>query len=101
MNFQRYAEELAEKFIRNHEESERIIKFLFKRIAQDLIENKRINFRGFGSFKKVYRPARRYYDINKKKFQIRPAFNDIEFSPSKQLLINLKSMKRRARSPRP
>ncbi len=86
MNFQQYAAELSNKFIRNQEESERIVKFIFKRIAQDVAEGKRIYFRGFGTFKKVRRPARKYRNLKTNKIEIRPAFNDIEFSPSKQLL---------------
>ena len=90
MNFEKYAAELSHKFIRNHEESERILKFIFKRIAQDAAQGKRIYFRGFGSFKKVRRPARKYRNIKTKKIDVRPAFNDIEFTPSKKLIKILK-----------
>lgn len=97
MNFQQYAAELSNTFIRNQEESERILKFIFKRIAQDVAEGKRIYFRGFGSFKKVRRPARKYRNLKTNKIEIRPAFSDIEFFPSKKII---NSLKQKARSPR-
>lgn len=90
MNFEKYAAELSRKYIRNHEESERILKFLFKRIAQDLSQGKRVYFRGFGSFKKVRRPPRKYRNFITNKIETRPAINDIAFFPSKNLLRKIK-----------
>jgi len=86
MNYQDYAAEISKKYIRNHEESERILKHLFKQISLDLSQGKRIYFRGFGSFKKVRRPARKHYNFITKKVAVRPAKNDIEFTPGKKLL---------------
>ncbi len=89
MNYQTYAAKLSDKFIRNHEESERILKHLFKNISQDLSQNKRVYFRGFGSFKKVIRPPRKYRNFKTNRIETRPAKKDIKFSPSAKLLKNL------------
>jgi len=89
LNYQTYAAQLKVKFIRNHEESERILKFLFHRIAEDLSKNKRVYFRSFGSFQKVIRPARKYRNFKTNKIETRPPKKDIAFSPSPKLLKKL------------
>lgn len=85
MNYQDYAKEISHKYIRNYEESERILKHLFKRISQDLSKGERVYFRGFGSFKKVRRPPHKHYNFITKKIATRPAINDIDFTISKRL----------------
>lgn len=90
MNYQDYAKELSHKYIRNHEETERILKHLFKRISQDLARGKRVYFRGFGSFRKVRRPPRKYRNFITGKIETRPAIDDIDFAPSKKLLSMLR-----------
>ncbi len=90
MNYQDYAQQLSHKFIRNHEESERILKFFFKKISEDLSRGKWVRFRGFGSFRKVIRPPRKFRNMITGKIEIRPAKKDIEFNPSKKLLKSLK-----------
>ncbi len=90
MNFEKYAAELSRKYIRNHEESERILKFLFKNISRDLSQGKWVRFRGFGSFRKVIRPPRKFRNMITGKIEIRPAKKDIEFNPSKKLIKSLK-----------
>lgn len=90
MSYQKYAGQLSRKFIRNHEESERILKFLFESIARDLAQGKRVYFRGFGSFKKVRRPPRKYRNFITGKIETRPAKKDIDFNPSKALLQKLR-----------
>ena len=90
MNFEKYAAELSRKYIRNHEESERILKFFLKNISRDLIKGKWVRFRGFGSFRKVIRPPRKYRNMITGKIETRPAKKDIEFNPSKKLLKSLK-----------
>ncbi len=89
MSYQKYASELSHKFIRNHEESERILKFLFRRIVEDVAHGRRVYFRGFGSFQKVKRPARKYRNIHTGRIEVRPKINDIEFSPSQKFLDRL------------
>lgn len=89
MNYQDYAKQLSHKFIRNYEESERILKFLFEKISQDLAKGKRVYFRGFASLRKVTRPPRKYRNIATGKIEISPAKKDIEFNPSKKLLKRL------------
>ena len=90
MNFEKYAAELSDKLIRNQEESERILKFFFKNMAEDLSQGKWIRFRGFGSFRKVIRPPRKFRNMITGKIETRPAKKDIEFNPSKKLLRSLK-----------
>ena len=89
MNLQIYAAALSQQFIRNHQESERIIKFLFNQIAKDLAQGRRVYFRGFGSFKRVLRPARKYRNFKTGKIATRPPKKDIQFSPSRKLLKKL------------
>ena len=89
-NYRKYAKELSWEFIRNYEESERILKFLFESISEDLANSNRVYFRGFGSFKKVTRPPRKYRNFITGKIETRPAKEDIDFNPSKKLLSTLK-----------
>lgn len=86
MNYQDYTKQLSHKFIRNDQESERILKFLFERISQDLAKGKWVRFRGFGSFRKVIRPPRKYRNIATGKVETRPPKKDVQFNPSKKLL---------------
>lgn len=90
MNFEKYAADLSRKFIRNHEQSERILKFFFKKVAEDLAKGKWVRFRGFGSFRKVIRPPRKFRNMITGKIETRPAKKDIDFNPSKKLLQSLK-----------
>ncbi len=90
MNFEKYAAELSRKFIRNHEQSERILKFFFKQLSQDLVRGKWVRFRGFGSFRRVIRPPRKFRNMITGKIETRPAKKDIEFNPSTELLKKLK-----------
>lgn len=92
MNYQDYASQLSRKFIRNHEESERILKYLFEKISQDLARGKWIRFRGFGSFRKVTRPPRKFRNIATGKVETRPAIKDIQFNPSKKLLERIRKI---------
>ena len=89
MNYQDYAAKISKKFIDNHEESERILKFLFAQIGKDLTKGKRVYFRGFGSFKKVTRPPKKYRNFITDKIETRPAKKDIDFNPSEDLLEKL------------
>ena len=88
-NYQKYAAQVSRKFIRNHEESERILKFFFGSISKDLARGKRVYFRGFGSFKKVLRPPRKYRNFITGEIETRPAKKDIDFNPSKKLLSRI------------
>ncbi|MCK4272594.1 HU family DNA-binding protein, partial [bacterium] len=46
-------------------------------------------FRGFGSFKKVLRPPRKYRNFITGEIETRPAKKDIDFNPSKKLLSRI------------
>lgn len=93
MNYATYARALSRKYIRNYEETRRILKTLFDKISQDLSEGKRVRLRGFGSFKRILRPPRKYRNITTGKIETRPAAYDIDFAPSKKLLNNRKKRK--------
>ena len=90
MSFRTYAGSIANKFNLTRAESKRIIQHLIEQIAQDIIEGDRVYFRGFGSFKKVKRPAKKYRDMNTGKIESAPARMDVDFSPDKTLLRKLK-----------
>lgn len=89
MNYQTYAKKIAHQFIRNEQESERILKFLFENISRDLAQGKRVFFRGFGGFRKVKRPPKKYRNMMTNKIEVRPAYQDAGFTPSKKLLHQL------------
>ena len=86
LSYQKYAEAISHKFIRNNAESERILMFLFDTISKDLADGKRVYFRGFGRFKKTIRAARKYRNFKTNKIEIRPPKKDIDFKPSKKLI---------------
>jgi len=90
VSFRTYAGSIAKKFNLTRAESKRIIQHLIEQIAQDIIEGDRVYFRGFGSFKKVKRPAKKYRNINTGKIDSAPARMDVDFGPDKTLLRKLK-----------
>lgn len=89
MSYERYAKEISDQYLHNHEEAERLLKFFLKRISQDLAAGGRIRFRGFGSFKRIKRPARTYRNPQTGKIETRPVKKDVEFRPSEKLLRSI------------
>jgi len=89
MSYQRYAEELSKRFVHNHEETERILKYFFQILGRDLAGGGRIFFRGFGSFKRVKKKPRKYRDINTGKIKTSSGKKDVEFKASKKLLRSI------------
>ena len=45
----------------------------------------RVELRGFGSFRKVIRPARRYHDVVRRKIMSLPPREDLAFRPARSL----------------
>lgn len=86
MSYQRFAKEISKKFLHNHEQSERLLKLLFQELSRALATPFPITLRGFGTFKRVKLPPRRYYDLNTKTHKTRPAKKTIHFTPSPTLL---------------
>lgn len=86
MSYERYAKEISDQYLHNDQEAERLLKFFFKRVAQDLAAGGRIRFNGFGSFKRIKRPPRTYRNPRTKQIETRPTKKDVEFSPSEKLL---------------
>ena len=86
MSYEVYARDISKRFLQNHEESERLLKFFFKMVSRDLAAGGRITFRGFGSFKRVKKKPRRYRNVQTGEIELRPAYKDVEFKPSKKLL---------------
>jgi len=89
MSYERFAKEIAKEFLHNHEQSERLLRFLFKELSRSLATPFPITFRGFGTFKRATLQARRYYDINTRRLKTRPAKKTVHFIPSKILLDRL------------
>lgn len=89
MSYERFAKEISRQFLHNHEQSERLLRFLFKELSRSLATPFPITFRGFGTFKRATLPPRRYYDINTRRIKTRPARKTVQFLPSPQLLKNL------------
>jgi len=89
MSYEHYAKEVSDRFLHNHEEAERLLKFFHKILSRDLAGGGRIFFRGFGSFKRVKRKPRKYHNIQTGKLETSSAKKDVDFKPSKQLLKKL------------
>lgn len=85
MNKQDLAIDVAVKFFLTQTESEKIIEFVFKKMAEDLKKGKRVYFRGFGTFKKIKRKARSVRHPKTKKMMSIPAHWTVKFTPSEAL----------------
>lgn len=90
MNLNTAAEALSQRFLRNRQESKRLLRFLFSEIAQSLTQTRRVYFRGFGSFQTILRPARKYRNFKTNQIETRPAHKDVRFLPGKDLLKQIR-----------
>jgi len=87
------ADEIAREFNLNCSESERIIRFLVDRVAENLVNDERVYFRGFGAFHRDYRPEKKYRDPRTGKIKTRAGYFDIDFRGAKGLLQRLNKKK--------
>lgn len=90
MNQEDLANALAKRFFLTKTESKEIVKFIIDKITDDLKRNKRFYLRGFGSFVKEKRAAKKVRHPKTGKIITIPARITIDFNPSKSLLQNLK-----------
>ena len=71
--------------------SEKIDPASVTQISEDVARGKRVYFRGFGSFKKARRPAKKYRNISTGKVETRPPKLDVKFNPEKSFLRRLRT----------
>ena len=62
MNFNDLIQRIAAEFDMPQEKARQILGFCLDQIAQEVSECNRVYFRGFGSFVKELKPARKYRD---------------------------------------
>ncbi len=62
MNFNELSRRLAQEFGMTQDVSRKVLKFALDEIAKEVSDCKRVYFRGFGSFAKELKPARKYRD---------------------------------------
>ena len=85
MNKQDLAIDVAVKFFITQVESEKILRFILDDIAKSLVKNERVYFRGFGSFTRIRRKARRVRNPKTKKMMVIPPHYTVKFTPSNTL----------------
>jgi nucleoid DNA-binding protein len=72
MNFNEMARRLSLRFSLTHTEAKEILNYMLGEIVKEVKNCNRVYFRGFGSFKKELKPARRYRDPLTKKIKQSP-----------------------------
>ena len=85
MNKQDLAIDMAVKFFITQVEAEKIVNFTIEDISKSLTTNKRVYFRGFGSFTRERRKARRVRNPHTKRMMIIPPHYTVKFTPSAAL----------------
>ena len=90
MNQSELSLSLAKRFFLTQREAREIIKFILAKISEDLRKDKRVFFRGFGSFNKEKRASRKVRHPKTRKIITIPARITVDFNPSNQLLQNIK-----------
>jgi len=81
---------IAKRFFLTQVESREIIKFILSEITGDLKKGERISLRGFGSFIKEKRSARKVRHPKTGKIITIPERATVDFNPSDELLKNLR-----------
>jgi len=82
VNKQDLAIDVAVKFFLTQVESEKILNFILDDMTKTLVKNDRVYFRGFGSFTRVKRKARRVRNPKTKRMMIIPVHYTVTFTPS-------------------
>ena len=85
MNKQDLAINVAVKFFITQVEAGKIVDLILDDITKALVKNGRVYFRGFGSFTKERRKARRVRNPKTKKMMIIPPHYTVKFTPSNTL----------------
>lgn len=86
---------ISTKFSMDRTLTSKIWDFVLGEITQDLKTGKRIFFRDFGSFRKVFRPERRYYDPTTKKIKVKTSRFSVLFHPGKNLVRTISEKRHR------
>ena len=86
MNEKILSEAIAKQFFLTKVESKEIIRLLLSKISETLKINKRVYFRGFGSFQKQKRSAKKVRHPKTGKIITIPEHSTVTFNPSKRLL---------------
>lgn len=89
MSYERFGKYISARFLHHDQQSEKLLRFFFEELSRSLATPFPVIFRGFGTFRRVTLPPRRYYDINSRKIKTRPAKKIVHFYPSKKLLKRL------------
>lgn len=85
---------IAKRFFLTQRESRELIKFILTKFTEDLKKWKRVSLRGFGSFTKEKRSAKKVRHPETGRIITIPERTTIDFTPSKSLLQNLKREER-------
>jgi len=80
---------IAKRFFLTQVESEEIIKFILAEITRDIKKGERISLRGFGSFTKEKRSAKKVRHPKTGKIITIPERITVGFNPSESLIQNL------------
>jgi nucleoid DNA-binding protein len=62
MNFNDLVQRLSSEFSMSQEQSRKMLRYMLDQVANEVSECNRVYFRGFGSFTKELKPARKYRD---------------------------------------
>lgn len=81
---------IAKRFFLTQIESREIVKFILRKITEDLKKGKRVYIRGFGTFTKEKRSSKKVRHPKTGKIITIPKRIIVDFNPSKLLLKNLK-----------
>lgn len=89
MNEKHLSDAIAKQFFLTKVESKEIIQLLLFKIAESLKNNNRVYFRGFGSFVKEKRSAKKVRHPKTGKIITIPAHLTVSFNPSGRLLAKV------------
>ena len=89
MNEKILSEAIAKQFFLTKVESKEIVRLILSKIAESLKINKRVYFRGFGSFTKEKRGAKKVRHPKTGKIITIPARTTVSFNPSGRLLAKV------------
>lgn len=81
---------IAKRFFLTQTESQEIIKFILRKITEDLKKGKRVYIRGFGSFTKEKRKSKKVRHPKTGKIITIPERITVAFDPSEHLLRDVR-----------
>lgn len=72
MNFSELSRRVADEFSLSQDSAKNIVNYILNQITGEIRECNRVYFRGFGSFIKELKPARKYRDPVSGKIKVSP-----------------------------